>query len=218
MQQVSEYRLDFSLIRKPVIFSACLLFIGSVLFALSWRFYSVTNVNLQHLGNDLRSVRQQVQESRSLENMIDSYRVQFKELSEKNYFGGDRKLSWLESIKDSTEQFGLFDTKYVIGKQLKLEQQEYGMESSLGVYTTPVKLEFGLLHEGDLPKVFDFLRDQSLGLFSVDACSIDRASDQTATQNLHALVNVRCEFTSYSFVCDDKSSSGTDNDYAMVGY
>jgi len=218
MQPVNEYRFSVSLVRNAAIFSVVLLSISSALCAASWMFYSSKQHSLVQLATELRSVRQQVNENRSLERMIDNYHARFNELEAQEYFSQDGKLLWLEKIEESAALFGLFETQYVLGKRTREIQGDSGAQSDLGIYATPVVLEFGLLHEGDLLGVFEFLREQPLGLFGVNGCSLERIADQVSLDYLQALVNVRCELTSYGFIFNDQSIQDMENDYAMVSY
>lgn len=218
MQPVNEYRFNFSLVRKTTILALVLLSLSGALCAASWMFYSGKQHSLMQLAMELRSVRQQVNENRSLERMIDNYHARFNELDSQDYFSQDGKLLWLEKIEESAALFGLFETQYVLGRRTKEAQDDSAAASDLGIYTTPVALEFGLLHEGDLLKFFGFLREQQLGLFSVNGCNLERVADQVSLDYLQALVNVRCELTSYSFIFHDASVHERENDYAMVSY
>jgi len=102
------------------------------------------------------------------------YQPQFVELRNKGLIGAERRLDWVEAIRQIQEQRRLLPLAYEIDVQ-----QPYRLETTLptGDYAllgSTMQLHMDLLHELDL---FNFLADlRQAGTFAVQGCSIRRAS------------------------------------------
>jgi hypothetical protein len=107
------------------------------------------------------------------------YQPQFLELRRKGLIGEERRLNWVEAIRQIQEQRRLLPLNYEIEPQ-----QPYRLEiqMSTGDYQlrgSRMTLHMDLLHELDL---FNFLSDlRQAGSFTVQDCSIKRATSAGTT-------------------------------------
>lgn len=107
------------------------------------------------------------------------YQPQFLELRRKGLIGEERRLNWVEAIRQIQEQRRLLPLSYEIEPQ-----QPYRLEiqMSTGDYLlrgSRMALHMDLLHELDL---FNFLADlRQAGSFTVQDCSIKRATSAGTT-------------------------------------
>ena len=107
------------------------------------------------------------------------YQPQFLELRRKGLIGDERRLNWVEAIRQIQEQRRLLPLNYEIEPQ-----QPYRLEiqMSTGDYQlrgSRMALHMDLLHELDL---FNFLADlRQAGSFTVQDCSIKRATSAGTT-------------------------------------
>jgi hypothetical protein len=107
------------------------------------------------------------------------YQPQFLELRRKGLIGEERRLNWVEAIRQIQEQRRLLPLNYEIEPQ-----QPYRLEiqMSTGDYQlrgSRMALHMDLLHELDL---FNFLADlRQAGSFTVQDCSIKRSTSAGTT-------------------------------------
>jgi len=117
------------------------------------------------------------------------YQPQFLELRRRGLIGNERRLDWVEAIRQIQEQRKLLPLSYEIEPQ-----QPYTLETRLptGDYQlrgSRMALHMDLLHELDL---FQFLGDlRQVGTFTVQDCAIRRASS-AGTTPLAPSLNADC--------------------------
>ncbi|MHB8167113.1 MAG: hypothetical protein ACYDDT_10130, partial [Sulfuricella sp.] len=103
---------------------------------------------------------------------IHDYQPKYLRLRERGFVGEEKRLDWMEQIKHIRESRKLFPITYEISAQ---QVFQVGPEVSLGsleLRGSKIKLQMGLLHEGDL---FNFLDDlSSKGFYTVQECTIKR--------------------------------------------
>jgi hypothetical protein len=101
------------------------------------------------------------------------YQPRFLALKSSGLVGPENRLAWIEAVKQSQASRGLPSVSYEIEPQQVLAMESF----SLGDYQlhgSRMKLQLGLLHEGDL---FAFLGDlRRAGSFSIQDCRIRRIS------------------------------------------
>ena len=117
------------------------------------------------------------------------YQPQFLELRRKGLIGEERRLDWVEAIRQIQQRRRLLPLSYEIEPQ-----QPYLLETqlSMGDYQlrgSRMALRMDLLHELDL---FHFLTDlRQVGTFTVQDCVIRRASN-AGTAPLAPTLNAEC--------------------------
>ncbi len=165
---------DFSLLRNAV-----LVFLATLAVALAAVISSAWALRQAHLGEaaallDRDSARLRLAHAESEKEEIRQYQPQFIELRRRGLVGQERRLDWVEAIRQIQERRRLLPLSYEIEVQ-----QPYRLETALptGDYAllgSRMSLHMDLLHELDL---LNFLSDLRLnGTFAVQDCVVRRTA------------------------------------------
>lgn len=163
---------DFSLLRNAV-----LAFLGTLVLALAAVLSSLWQLRQAHLEEaaallERDGARSRLAHAETEKEEIRQYQPQFIELRHGGLVGDERRLDWVEAIRQIQERRRLLPLSYEIEVQ-----QPYRLETALptGDYSllgSRMSLHMDLLHELDL---LNFLSDLRLnGTFAVQDCTIRR--------------------------------------------
>lgn len=170
---------EFSLLRNAV-----LVFLATLALALAAVSVSLWQLRQAHLAEAAQMLerdgaRTRLAHAESEKEEIRLYQPQFVELRRRGLVGPERRLDWVEAIRQIQEQRRLLPLSYEIEVQ-----QPYRLETALptGDYAllgSRMVLQMDLLHELDL---LNFLADLRVaGMFAVQECSIRRAAGAAAS-------------------------------------
>ncbi len=144
----------------------------------------------------MREARTRLQRSGDEKNVIVRYLPDYQKLEKLGFAGEEQRLNWVEGLRLANQQAQLFGINYQIGAQ---QPYPYASELNTGqllMHQSAMKINFSLLHEGDLMTLLRTLGKQGAGFFSVNQCQIER-SGGGATVNVRYQPNLRadCELT-----------------------
>ncbi|WP_051293743.1 hypothetical protein [Pseudoduganella violaceinigra] len=165
---------EYSLLRN-----ATLVFLGTLAISLAAVFASWWQLRQAHLGEaaallERDGARSRLAHAETEKEEIRLYQPQFIELRRRGLVGPERRLDWVEAIRQIQEQRRLLPLTYEIEVQ-----QPYKLETALptGDYAmlgSRMALHMDLLHELDL---LNFLADlRQAGTFAVQDCVIRRSA------------------------------------------
>ena len=126
--------------------------------------------------NQLREARTRLQKSGDEKELIVRYLPNYQYLQRIGFVGDEQRLNWLEGLRLSNQQAQLFGVQYQIGSQQPYAYADELDAGQLALHQSVMKLDFQLLHEGDLMKFLTMLGKQGAGFFAVNQCKIDRSS------------------------------------------
>jgi hypothetical protein len=152
----------------------------------------------------LQAQQQQLQQSRSRymasgqeKDTIVSFLPPYKTLVEEGFIGEERRILWLDSIRNIHQQYKLFKITYAIGAQ-ELYTPPFLLDTgSFKLNRSVMQLELPMLHEGDLLTFLQALRQQQRSPIIIRECELTRLRtimDATITPNLLA----KCELDWYT--------------------
>jgi len=128
------------------------------------------------------------QDGRALRERADLYR----RLVELRIVGTERRLEWTESLARIREQRQLPELRYRIAPRRLLHSLP-GKPGSVDSFVSTMKIELGLLHEGDLFRFLEDLRASGNAYYAVNQCSIARSAAATAGATLAPRLRAACE-------------------------
>jgi cell division protein FtsL len=108
---------------------------------------------------------------RSEEAEIKQKSALFSRLQQRGMIGEEQRLDWVELLKTIRERRRLLDLRYEIAPQRALDALPGG---ALSFYASAMKIELKLLHEEDLTRLLDDLRQQAGPLIQVKSCKLAR--------------------------------------------
>jgi len=116
----------------------------------------------------------------------------YRRLVDLKIVGAERRLEWTESLARIREQRQLAELRYQIAPR-KLLQSQPGKPGTVDSYASTMKIELGLLHEGDLLRFLEDLRASGNAYYAVKQCSIARSAPAAPGATLAPRLRVACE-------------------------
>ena len=187
--------IDWRYIRGPLIFLVTTLVIGGAVLIASFNFVDSREREYQRERSRLLANRNRYHTLDEEERIIEAYLPRYQELEGSGLIGRERRLNWIETLRDSATTIGLPELRYTIDAQEPvLEPGERNTDRpKVRVYSSKMRLELGLLHEGDLFDLLERLRTGSTGMYIVNRCELRKPNDELDMSGLRSNVAARCE-------------------------
>ena len=110
----------------------------------------------------LRQVRSEEQEIKERAQLL-------RYLQESGIAGEERRLDWIELLRDSQRALRLPGMKYEFGAQAPLDASDSG---PYGWYASPLRIQLRLLHENDLLHFLEHIQRQARAHVIVRSCKL----------------------------------------------
>jgi hypothetical protein len=143
----------------------------------------------------LQEARTRYQRSGEERETVMHYIEAYRQLERIGFVGTEQRLNWVESLREANTRAGLFGVDYQMTAQQPYPYVAKDNPISNRIKQSRMRLSFGVLHEGDLMKLFRGLSALQPGLFSITACSLDRAGRQGAPVPRQANLTALCELS-----------------------
>ena len=122
----------------------------------------------------MREARTRLQKSGEEKAVIVRFLPNYQYLQRIGFVGDEQRLNWLEGLRLSNQEAQLFGVQYQIGSQQPYPYASELTPGQLTLHQSVMKLNFQLLHEGDLMTFLGTLAKQGAGFFAVNQCMIQR--------------------------------------------
>ena len=189
-------KIDWFYLRRPLIMLlACFLIAASVI-AVGYQYETTQRENYESAMSTLRSTHQLYTNIINDIDLLDQYRHLYSEYKASGLVGGERRLSWIESLESTNEVLRLPTLSYNLNPQEEFERPDFKVKRGVSVMSSSMDLTIGMLHEEDLFALLEGLRLTIRNLFTVDSCSIVRQSPvdrslDTRTANFRTQCTIR---------------------------
>ena len=163
-------------LRWPLIMFLIALVVASTLGYFGMRLEDSAQQDYQRAVSSLRSTHQRYRELVNDIDLLEQYRNRYIEYKDSGLVGGERRLSWIESLEATNGVLRLPTLTYNLYPQEGFERPGFSVQQGVVVQSSPMDLSMDLLHEEDLFALFEGLRLSIRNLFTVDSCSVNRVS------------------------------------------
>ncbi|MCB5188207.1 hypothetical protein LG200_09375 [Methylobacillus caricis] len=147
---------------------------------------------LQQQQSQLMQARARLQSSGQERENIIRYLPVYQRLINQGFIGEERRIEWVDALRNIHQQERLFGIKYSIGAQELFKPEFINNLGPFSLYRSIMKLELPLLHEGDLLALLDSLKHRQATPFIVRDCTINRTGIFNAV-NLVPVATAECE-------------------------
>lgn len=178
---------DFPKLQFSLLAAALMVAIGAGAAYLSLKATKAANldrITAQSERNDFDGKLKQV---RREESEIKQKSALFYRLQTRGLVGEEQRLDWVELLKDIRDRRRLIDLQYEIAPQRPLDAKP---GSGFAFFASTMTVQLKLLHEEDLIRVLDDLRQQAKALIQVKHCNVQRlprgGMENSAAANLQA--------------------------------
>ena len=100
--------------------------------------------------------------------------------------GEEKRLDWMEMLRDTQRELRIPGMKYEFGARTALDGND-------GWYSSPLKIQFRLLHEEDLLNSLSRIEKNAKSLVIVRACKLSPVAEQGDGRASLALLGAECE-------------------------
>ncbi|HSH73651.1 MAG TPA: hypothetical protein VK974_11400 [Methylophilaceae bacterium] len=183
---------DLKMLRTPLIVFGAALILLTLLVSYAENRKNEAEQALQAQKGQLSQARQRYQTSGQEKDQIVKYLPIYQRMIKDGFIGEERRIEWVDSLRNIHQQHKLYTVNYSIGMQ-----EEYKPAFTLNVgsfkpYRSVMKLELAMLHEGDLLTLIDALDKTETAPFILRQCEITRLSSAKPT-NLTPNLLAACE-------------------------
>ena len=116
----------------------------------------------------------------------------YRQLQALGILGTEKRIDWAEAISRIRKERELLDLRYRVEPQ-KLLASVPGKPAAVDFYASTLKVQLALLHEGDLLRFLNDLRDSGNAYYRVKHCKVDRAGQLSASGGIAPRLRADCE-------------------------
>lgn len=117
------------------------------------------------------------------------YSGEYAALEDNKIIGDEQRLDWIEGLEKLRRQNLVSDFHYNIAPQKNYTEIPPLDSGNFHIRYSEMKLQFDLLHEGQLPVFFDALRSQVKGRYQLEDCTLQRG---VAAENASPHLSAEC--------------------------
>ena len=143
--------------------------------------------------------------------LLDRYHERYRLLHAQGFVGQESRLDWVETIRAATTNLTLPRLSYALAPQLSVASPVSSTLAgeSIGVHMSRLELELALLHEWDLLRFMDSLKQQAPGLMRVRGCHMQWQSESGRPTTLKSNITTRCDLEIFSVITSDVRREAT---------
>jgi hypothetical protein len=128
------------------------------------------------------------EEEREVTEKLDVY----KQLKSLNILGEERRLEWADAITRIRTQRELLDLSYRVDRQ-KLLVSAPGKPGNVDIFASTMRVQLALLHEEDLLRFLNDLRNSGNAYYSVKSCTLNRTGQAATGTTISPRLRADCE-------------------------
>lgn len=169
---------------------------------------------LQARGDDFRRARSELAQAASRyrnasddQQVYQEYAARFRRMRASGWIGPEQRLGWIEALQQINADLKLPTLRYDIGEQVRVEPA--GPSTNLALHRTPMTLNLGALHEGDVIELLERLQAAGQGLMSVEHCNLSRNGERVQLDADAANVQIECSLDWYTLTMQRRKNSST---------
>ena len=137
--------------------------------------------------NDFEGKLQRV---RNEESEIKLKSAVFNKLQTRGVIGEELRLEWVELLKSIRDKHRLLDLQYEIAPQRILDAAP---GNGFAFYASSMTTQLKLLHEEDLIRFLDDLRQQAKALIQIKSCNVERLPHGSSENGIPAQLQAECQ-------------------------
>ncbi len=184
---------DWRKLRYPIIGLGAALVLVGLLVSFADQYRTKNELALQAQQNLLNQARQKFQSSGLEKETIIQYLPMYNDLLSSGFIGEERRIEWIETLRQIHAANKLFNIDYSIGLQENYKPSFLPNLGNFRLNRSVMSLKLDMLHEGDLLALLDGLHEQTTP-FIVRDCEIKRPIGAVVnTKNVISNMQANCE-------------------------
>jgi hypothetical protein len=183
---------DFHLMRWSLLtVCASILLSGLILYSSS-EYADSTKKNRRAAQGQLNDARNRLTMARQDMENLSVFSREYETLGKVEIIGDDHRLDWIEGLEKLRNQNLVINFRYNIAPQKNYVPQPAFDSGNFYIHYSEMKLQFDLLHEGQLLNFFNALRSQSKGRYQLEGCTMQRVATSEESSAV-ARVHIKAE-------------------------
>ena len=166
---------DWRALRGSVVLAAFAVTIGVAVTGAALRFHADASRGYDREKGRLEAIRSRYRSIDEQKRQIETWLPAYRSLQAAGVIGEERRLEWIETLRAAAAQVGLPSLRYRIEPRTPYETGPDLGAGDHGAFSTVVRIEAGLLHEGDLERLIRELANAESGLLRIERCSVRRS-------------------------------------------
>lgn len=159
----------------PIVLLAVVIAAAAAAIKLTQNQVRAADARLATQQKQLKDAQSRVQKSGTEKEMIVRYLPDYRKLDELGFVGAERRIQWLDALRNANQKGAMFGITYDIAAQQAYPHAASFSPGQISVRQSVMKLRFPMLHEDDLPVFLQNLAEQNAGVFIIDQCTVRRA-------------------------------------------
>lgn len=139
--------------------------------------------------NDARKNLSAAQDDRA--NMA-TYAEEYEQLLKRNIIGDEQRIDWIDGLETLRKQNIVLGFTYAIAPQQTYKPPTALDSGNFILNASEMKLDFDLLHEGQLVNFFNALRIGIKGQFLLNGCSVERLDKANTAPGITPQLKAEC--------------------------
>jgi hypothetical protein len=184
--------MDLKRLYLPLAIAVILVGIGVAAVIVAKQYLDQTRVQYKIAVADRQAIQTKLSRATEEEREIREKLVDYRRLLARGVIGDERRLEWVETIGQIKNEHKLFEIKYRIDPQRKLDLPGVTSSSEVEFRVSALKVEMQLLHEGDLLAFLDGLRSKLKAHVLVRSCSIERVNRSGQDRGISPRLRANC--------------------------
>ena len=170
--------IDWRRLRGTFVFIVLALAATAAAVTVAVRFHDEAARDNERQRARLAAAASQYRTSDAQRRLVERRLPEFLALEEAGVVGGERRLAWVETLREVAARARLPSLRYRIERRAPYRDEPDVNLGAYRPYSTVVHLETGLLHEGDLINLIRELEALDSGLHRFDRCEVRRAAPE----------------------------------------
>ena len=185
---------DWRKLRFPIIGLGAALILAGLLASYAEKYCKKYRLALQAQQNVLAQARQKYQSSGQEKETITRFLPAYNQLLVSGFIGEERRIEWIENLRQVHHQNKLFNIDYSVGLQETYKPSFLPNMGNFRLNRSIMSVKLDMLHEGDLLALLDGLKEQATP-FIVRDCEIKRPigagiNSRDLTSNMQAACEI----------------------------
>lgn len=184
---------DFPLIRWSILAFCASSLISAVILYSSGEYAESTRNDRRTAQNMLNDARNRLATAQQDQENMAIYAGEYGALIEQKIIGDDQRLDWMEGLEKIRQKNLVTDFRYNIAPQRTYAPQPAIDSGNFDLRYSEMKLQFDLLHEGQLLDFFGTLHADVKGWYQLEGCTLQRSgTDSEGQQSAMARLKAEC--------------------------
>jgi len=184
--------IDWSILKGSIILLCTCIVICSALVGGSYYFNNNLSKELKQNKSIFQSISRRYLDVDQEEKLLQEYYPQFVNLYSKGVIGREKRLNWIEALRQSGEKINLPSLKYSINSQEEFIPEFNINYSGYTLYRSSMELSLGLLHEGDLFNLINFIDQTAKGAYTIYECTFRMNGNQIRFEKNYSNISATC--------------------------